>query len=68
VADVPKTTVAPPAVSAQDAMRYLDVMIGCMTMWDEASGTQAELMRGWRRWLECIRPFVAEAAERSNQP
>jgi hypothetical protein len=55
-----------PPMSAVDALHRVDVMISLMTGWT-GKGQQAQLMRGWGRWMEDIRPYVAKAAARSNQ-
>lgn len=67
----PETTdLLPPAdeppMGATEVLTRLDIMIGCMDLWAGKKGEMAGLMQGWGRWLRHARPFVADAAARSN--
>lgn len=59
---------APLPISATDALDRLDKMIAIFGLWERRRGQIAQAMQISRAWLQMIRPHVAEAAERSNDP
>ncbi len=55
-----------PPVSATEALRLLDAIIAVSGIWTDRKGDAAQVQQTYRRWLLQVRPYVAEAAARSN--